>query len=30
MSVHEVSSDPSKTLIIKGFSAFGGVEVKYH
>ncbi len=29
MSVHEVSCDPSKTLIIKGFSAFGGVEVKF-
>lgn len=28
-SVHDISSDPSKTLVIKGFSAFGGVEVKY-
>lgn len=24
-----VSSDPSKTLVIKGFTAFGGVEVKH-
>jgi predicted membrane protein len=30
MSVHEVSYSPSKTLILKGFSAFGGVEVKYN
>ncbi len=29
MSVHEVSYSPSKTLILKGFSAFGGVEVKF-
>jgi predicted membrane protein len=29
-SVHNVSCDPVKTLIIKGFSAFGGVEVKYN
>lgn len=29
MSVHEVNYSPSKTLILKGFSAFGGVEVKY-
>lgn len=28
-SAHELSTDPSKTLIIKGFSAFGGVEVKF-
>ncbi len=28
-SVHEVSYSPSKTLILKGFSAFGGVEVKF-
>ena len=28
-SVHDVSCDPAKTLIIKGFSAFGGVEVKF-
>lgn len=28
-SVHDVSCDPTKTIIIKGFSAFGGVEVKY-
>ncbi len=25
---HEDTTDPSKTLIIKGFSAFGGIEVK--
>ncbi|WP_172594425.1 LiaF transmembrane domain-containing protein [Mariniphaga sediminis] len=30
MSAHEISYDPSKTLIIKGFSAFGGVEVKFN
>ena len=30
LSVHEVSYDPSKTLVIKGLSAFGGVEVRYH
>jgi hypothetical protein len=29
MSVHEVSYSPSKTLVLKGFSAFGGVEVKF-
>ncbi|SHF03113.1 Predicted membrane protein [Mariniphaga anaerophila] len=29
-SVHDVSCDPAKTLVIKGFCAFGGVEVKYH
>jgi predicted membrane protein len=28
-SFHNIVSNPSKTLIIKGFSAFGGVEVKY-
>ncbi len=26
---HQVSSDPSKTLIVKGFTAFGGVEIKH-
>ncbi|MFA5533452.1 MAG: DUF5668 domain-containing protein [Mariniphaga sp.] len=26
----EMNFDPSKTLIIKGFSTFGGVEVKYN
>lgn len=30
VSVHTVNLDPQKTLVIKGFSAFGGVEVKYH
>ncbi len=29
-SPHQVSSDPSKTLIIKGFTAFGGVEIKHY
>ena len=29
MSVHEINYSPSKTLILKGFSAFGGVEVKF-
>jgi predicted membrane protein len=29
MTAHDVHNDPSKTLIIKGFCAFGGVEVKY-
>ena len=29
-SVHNFATDPSKTLVIKGFSAFGGVEVKYN
>lgn len=29
-SVHNISCDPSKTLVIKGFSAFGGVEVKFN
>jgi predicted membrane protein len=28
-SLGDYAYDPSKTLIIKGFSAFGGVEVKY-
>jgi predicted membrane protein len=28
-SVHNVSKDFSKTLVVKGFCAFGGVEVKY-
>lgn len=28
-TLNQVASDPSKTLIIKGFAAFGGVEVKY-
>ncbi|MBN1198270.1 MAG: hypothetical protein JXA23_02885 [Bacteroidales bacterium] len=27
-SIHEIDGNSSKTLIIKGFSAFGGVEVK--
>lgn len=30
VSAHEINYDPEKTLVIKGFSAFGGVEVKYH
>lgn len=29
MTAHDVATDTSKTLIIKGFCAFGGVEVKY-
>ena len=29
MSVHDVAYSSSKTLILKGFSAFGGVEVKF-
>ena len=29
-SPHQVNSDPSKTLIIKGFTAFGGVEIKHY
>jgi predicted membrane protein len=29
LSVHGIYPDPSKTLILRGFSAFGGVEVKY-
>lgn len=28
-SLNHIVSDPSKTLVIKGFAAFGGVEVKY-
>ena len=28
-TINHVASDPSKTLIIKGFAAFGGVEIKY-
>lgn len=28
-SYHQVNSDPSKTLIIKGFTAFGGIEIKH-
>ncbi|WP_340111163.1 LiaF transmembrane domain-containing protein [Maribellus mangrovi] len=28
-SLNHIVSDPSKTLIIKGFAAFGGVEIKY-
>lgn len=30
VSAHEINNEPEKTLIIKGFSAFGGVEIKYH
>lgn len=29
VSVHGVYPNPEKTLVLKGFSAFGGVEVKY-
>lgn len=29
-SIQNFSTDPSKTLVLKGFSAFGGVEVKYN
>jgi predicted membrane protein len=29
-SVHNISCNPDKTLVIKGFSAFGGVEVKFN
>lgn len=29
MTAHDVTNNPSKMLIIKGFCAFGGVEVKY-
>ncbi|MBT3382072.1 MAG: hypothetical protein HN778_09930 [Prolixibacteraceae bacterium] len=29
-SVHNFTTDPTKTLVIKGFSAFGGVEVKFN
>lgn len=28
-SINHIITDPSKTLIIKGFAAFGGVEIKY-
>ena len=28
-SLNHIVTDPSKTLIIKGFAAFGGVEIKY-
>ncbi|MCY1721504.1 DUF5668 domain-containing protein [Prolixibacteraceae bacterium Z1-6] len=28
-SLNQIIPDPSKTLVIKGFAAFGGVEVKY-
>jgi len=28
-SLNQVVPDPSRTLVIKGFAAFGGVEVKY-
>jgi predicted membrane protein len=28
-SINHIVSDPSKTLVIKGFASFGGVEVKY-
>ncbi len=30
MTAHDVDTDTSKTLVIKGICAFGGVEVKYH
>lgn len=30
MTAHDVNTNASKTLIVKGFCAFGGVEVKYH
>ena len=30
MTAHDVNTDSSKTLVVKGFCAFGGVEVKYH
>lgn len=29
MTAHDVNSNPSKTFVVKGFCAFGGVEVKY-
>jgi predicted membrane protein len=29
-SPHHVNADPSKTLVIKGFTAFGGVEIKHY
>lgn len=28
-SINHIVSDPSKTLVIRGFAAFGGVEIKY-
>lgn len=28
-SINHIVTDPSKTLIIKGFASFGGVEIKY-
>jgi len=28
-SINHIVSDPSKTLVIKGFASFGGVEIKY-
>ncbi len=28
-SMNQIISNPSKTLVIKGFAAFGGVEIKY-
>ena len=28
-SMNQVISDPSKTLIVKGFTAFGGIEIKH-
>ena len=28
-SLNHIVTDPSKTLVIKGFAAFGGVEIKY-
>lgn len=28
-TINHIVSDPSKTLVIKGFAAFGGVEIKY-
>lgn len=28
-SINHIVSDPSKTLIIRGFASFGGVEIKY-
>lgn len=28
-SLNHIVTDPSKTLVVKGFAAFGGVEIKY-
>lgn len=28
-SMNQIVSDPSKTLVIKGFTAFGGIEIKH-